>query len=184
MLTPTTTISQFKATYYYRKELQEFCKANNIPYSGLMKVDLEANIIALLSGQKLEVKPKLKTKNWVQDKVALDGEVTMNYKSNEETRAFFQSVIGPKFKFCGAMMKYKENNPEKYVTYQDLVFIWYQEQENKRQGNSSTKQFYKANRYNSFVKQFYADPVNQSKKRSQMLLAWEECKKSGRVNEL
>jgi Domain of unknown function (DUF6434) len=132
----------------------------------------------------LKLNLNIKTKNWVQDKLALDGEVTMNYKSNQETRAFFRSVIGPKFKFCGAMMKYKESNPNKCVTYQDLVDIWYQELENKRQGNSSTKQFYKANRYNSFVKQFYSDPVNQGRKRSQMLLAWEECKKSGRVNEL
>jgi SAP domain-containing new25 len=60
MLTPTTTISQFKATYYYRKELQEFCKANNISYFGLMKIDLETNIIAFLSGKKLEVKSKYK----------------------------------------------------------------------------------------------------------------------------
>lgn len=89
MLTPTTTISQFKATYYYREELIEFCKTNNIPYSGLMKIDLEANIIAFLGGQKPIVKPKTNIKNWVQDKLALDAEVTLNYKSNEETRVFF-----------------------------------------------------------------------------------------------
>jgi hypothetical protein len=103
---------------------------------------------------------------------------------NEETRAFFQSVIGPKFRFCGAMMKYKENNHNVYITYQDLVDIWYSEQEYKKQGKSSTKEFYKANRYNSFVKLFFENPENKGKGRKEMLIAWEECKKSGKVNEL
>lgn len=81
-------------------------------------------------------------------------------------------------------MKFKENNPNVYVTYQDLVSIWYLEQEYKKQGKSSTKEFYKANRYNSFVKQYFESPINKGNKKSQMLLAWDECKKSGKVNEL
>jgi hypothetical protein len=184
MLTPTTTISQFKATYYYKDQLVGFCVANKIPYSGLMKADLEKNIIAFLGNRKPTVKPKSKIIDWVQDKLALDAEVTLNYKSNEETRAFFQSVIGPKFRFCGAMMKYKENNPDEYVTYHDLVNIWYREQEYKKQGKSSTKEFYKANRYNSFVKQFFEDPLHKGKGRAEMLVAWKDCKKSAKVNEL
>jgi SAP domain-containing new25/Domain of unknown function (DUF6434) len=184
MLLPKITIPEFKATYYYREELVEFCKANSIAYSGLMKIDLEANIIAFLGGQKPGIKPKASIKNWVQDKLALDAEVTLNYKSNEETRTFFQSVIGPKFRFCGAMMKHKQNNPGEYVTYQDLVDIWYKEQEYKKQGKSSTKQFYKANRYNSFVKQYFENPDHKGKAPVEMLIAWEVCKKSGKVNEL
>jgi SAP domain-containing new25 len=81
MLTPTTTISQFKATYYYLEELIEFCKTNNIPYSGLMKIDLETNIIAFLGEQKPTIRLKINIKNWMQDKLALDAEVTLNYKS-------------------------------------------------------------------------------------------------------
>jgi hypothetical protein len=184
MLTPTTTVAQFQATYYYKEDLVRFCIENKISYSGLMKYDLERNIIAFLKGEKLVVKPKLKTKNWVQDKLALDNEVTTNYRNNPETRAFFTSVIGSKFRFCGAMMKYKENNPSEYVTYQDLVNIWYAEQEYKKAGTPSTKNFYRANRYNSFVKQFFANPINQGKGRKAMLIAWEECKKSGKANEL
>jgi SAP domain-containing new25/Domain of unknown function (DUF6434) len=184
MILATTTIKEFKATYYYKQDLIRFCIENKILYSGLMKIDLEKNIMAFLGGYKTAVQPKPKTKNWTQDKLGLDCEVTMNYKNNPETRAFFTSVIGPKFRFCGAMMKYKENNPHEYVTYQKLIEIWYTEQEYKKAGTSSTKNFYKANRYNNFVKQFFGDPANNGKGRKQMLIAWEECKKSGKVNEL
>jgi SAP domain-containing new25/Domain of unknown function (DUF6434) len=184
MLSPKATAQEFQAVYYYKQDLIKFCKTNKIPYLGLMKQDLEQNIIAFLHGKKPAVAPKPKVKNWEQDKLALDFEVTLNYKSNETTRAFFESVIGKRFRFCGAMMKYKENNPEKYVTYQDLVDIWYKEQEYKKQGKSSTKQFYKANRYNTFVKKFFEDPKNKGKGRKEMLIAWEQLKKSGRVNEL
>jgi Domain of unknown function (DUF6434) len=140
--------------------------------------------MAFLSNKKFPCEPKPRIKNWIQDKLALDAEVTLNYRSNEITRSFFESIIGKKFSFCGAMMNYKKNNPIELVTYQDLVDIWYKEAENKKQGNSSTKQFYKANRYNSFVKKFFSDPTNQGKVREEMLIAWEECKKSGKVNEL
>jgi hypothetical protein len=184
MIDPKITISKFQAIYYYKQELVEFCIENKIPYSGLMKIDLEANIIAFLQGSKPIINPKIKPKNWTQDKLQLEAEVTLNYRNNPATRAFFESVIGPKFRFCGALMKYKQNNPDDYVTYQKLVDIWYNEQEFKKSGKPSTKNFYKANRYNSFVKQYFSDPINYGKSRKQMLIAWEEYKKSGKVNEL
>jgi hypothetical protein len=184
MLTSKTTLQEFQATYYYKKDLVHFCIANKIPNSGLMKADLEKNIMAFLQGKTPITQSKVRVKNWKQDRLALDAEVTLNYKNNPVTRAFFESVIGKKFRFCGAIMKYKENNPHKYVTYKDLVDIWYKEQEYKKQGKPSTEQFYKANRYNKFVKQFFIDSLNQGKSRKEMLIAWEECKKSGKVNEL
>jgi SAP domain-containing new25/Domain of unknown function (DUF6434) len=108
------SIQKFQATYYYKYELVQFCMANEIPYSGLMKFDLERNIITFLKGEVRFIKPKLRIKNWVQDKLGLGCEVTTNYKNNSQTRAFFVSVIGSKFRFSGAMMKYKEYNPELY----------------------------------------------------------------------
>jgi hypothetical protein len=184
MLTVNTSVTEFTATYYYKDDLVRFCRLNHIPFSGLMKVDLESNIIDFLGGKNPTILPKSRALNWVQDRLALDGEVTMNYRNNAETRAFFESIIGSKFRFCGAMMKYKETHPDDFVTYQDLVNIWYTEQENKKNGTPSTKQFYTANRYNSFMQQFFADPKNSGKGRKEMLLAWEEYKNSGQVNKL
>jgi hypothetical protein len=65
-----------------------------------------------------------------------------------------------------------------------LVNIWYKENENKKIGKQSTKKFYKANRYNTFVKQFFADQNNKGKTQKQMIEAWDVFKKSGKVNKL
>jgi SAP domain-containing new25/Domain of unknown function (DUF6434) len=182
MLSPITTINEFQTNYYYRKDLMVFCKQNKIPYSGLLKIDLERNITLFLSGNNNFIKSKIKGKKWIQDKLDLNSEVTINYRSNEETRQFFVSIIGKKFRFCGAIMNYKKNNPDKYVTYQDLVNVWYEEQKNRKLGKSSTEEFYKTSRYNKFIASFYHDPKNKGKTHKQMIEAWQEFKNSGLVN--
>jgi hypothetical protein len=184
MLNNNTTPADFKKIYYYKQDLVQFCQVNKIPYSGLMKHDLEQNILAFLKGEKPAVKPKKKKSTWVQDKLGLDCEITENFKCNPETRRFFQSIIGPKFHFFLGLIHYKEEHPNQRVTYQDLVNCWYTEQENRKKGIYSTEKYAVSNRYNKFMRMFYADPNNKGKTHKHMIAAWEELKKSGRVNEL
>jgi predicted enzyme involved in methoxymalonyl-ACP biosynthesis len=73
-------------------------------------------------------------------------------------------------------MLYKKLRPNEFVTYQDLVNAWYDEMKNRQDGKSSTEQYYKANRYNQFVKKFYENLQNKGKGRNQMIKAWEEFK--------
>ncbi|MEM1312212.1 MAG: DUF6434 domain-containing protein [Patescibacteria group bacterium] len=179
-----TSLGDFKKNYYYRTDLVDFCKSHGLP-TNLMKVELEENIIAFLGKRSLPHIPKQRdNKLWIQDRLALDAEVTDNYRSNQTTRAFFESIIGKKFSFCAAMMNYKKGRPNERVTYKDLVDVWYQEQENRKSGRSTTTKYYKGNRYNKFVKHYYSDPANKGNTRKQMILAWEEFKKSGKVNSL
>lgn len=179
------SLDEFNKTYFYKYELINFCKKNHLPYQWVLKFDLEKIIQRFLQGEHIPIEPKIKKENtWVQDILWLESEVTDNYRSNQETRVFFESVIGKKFRFCGALMHYKKLHPQEYVTYQDLVNIRYQEQENKKNGISTTKEYYKANRYNEFVKEFYKDSKNIWKKRSEMIQARQQYKLSGKVNML
>jgi SAP domain-containing new25/Domain of unknown function (DUF6434) len=170
-------IEEFKSKYYYKQDLIKICQEYQIPYSGLMKYDLERNIIAYLEGKNPVVKSKKKTQNWTQDKLGLQEVVTDNFRCNPLTRKFFESIIGPKFTFFGALINHKKNNPDKVIYYQDLVDLWYQELINRKNGKSSTAKFYKANRYNKFMKQYYAQ--NKGKTHTDMIKAWENFKKSG-----
>ena len=81
-------------------------------------------------------------------------------------------------------MNYKKNHPDEYVTYRDLVNVWYEEERNRKLCKSTTTKYYKGNRYNKFVKQYYSEPANKGNTRKLMISAWEEFKKSGEVNEL
>jgi hypothetical protein len=176
------SLEEFEKTYFYRPELVQYCQHFAIPHQGLLKADLEHNIRTYLQGEKKYIEAKHAVPHWRQDDLRLDAEVTEHYCNNQATRAFFTSVIGPHFRFNGAMMHYKKTHPDQKVTYQDLVEVWQQEEVKKKQGLPSTKQFYKANRYNEFVKQFYADPQNKGKSRVDMVKAWHELKISGKAN--
>jgi hypothetical protein len=179
-----TSVQQFQSTYYYKEDLVSFCQDNKIPYLGLMKTQLEENIVAFLDNKKLPFQPKKQTVKWTQDKLGLQEEVTDNFKCNPATRKFFESIIGPKFHFCLALIHYKKSHPNQKVIYQDLVNCWYEEQENRKQGKSSTEKYTKGNRYNKFMQQFYADTKNKGKTHKEMIAEWEILKKSGKVNQL
>lgn len=174
-------LETFMRTYFYRQDLHDYCKSKKLPCN-LTKAELEKVIVAYLSGSVYDVQ-KTKSNSWTQDVLALNAEVTTNYRSNQVTRDFFVSIIGPKFRFCGAMMKYKLQHPDQKVIYQELVDIWYREQENKKAGNPTGHLYFTANRYNKFVQDFYRRPDNKGKPRNQMITAWKEYKNSGRVNE-
>lgn len=144
------SVEDFTKTYYYKYELIDFCHQNKLPYSG-QKVELEKRIIAFLKGEKIAVEVKSKKTKWVQDTLGLDCQVTDNYKNNQATRNFFESVIGSSFKFNGAVMNYKRLHPNELVTYQDLVSAYYADKIDQKAGITTSERYYKGNRYNKFV---------------------------------
>jgi hypothetical protein len=177
------TPEEFQKTYYYRDDLVQFCKLHKLPYN-LQKVELEKIILAYLTDGKIPTKSPVKKTKWVQDKLGLDCEVTENYKSNEVTRQFFKSVIGDSFKFNGAVMNYKKFHPNEKVIYQDLVNAYYADKSDHKEGIMTSERYYKGNRYNKFVREFYLNPENKTKTREEMIQAWNILKLSGNVNKL
>lgn len=174
---------EFIRTYYYRNELAGFCRQNKLDSNG-QKVKLEKRILSFLKGEKIIVKIKLPKTKWLQDKLGLDSEVTSNYKNNKVTRDFFESVIGASFKFNGAMMNYKKLYPNFFVTYQDLVDAYYADKIDQKVGIMTSQRYYKGNRYNKFVREYFAKNENIGKTRNNMIVAWNELKQSGKVNKL
>ena len=61
-------------------------------------------------------------------------------------------------------------------TYRDVVCAWYEEEERKKDPTFKKKiapQF----EYNQFTRDFFADPKNQGKSRSEAIDAWNKIKK-------
>ncbi len=175
-LTKDSSILDFKAFYWLKEELQLFCRENGMSASG-SKIEISDRIESfLLTGEikkplrNTRVNTKLKT----QIILSLDTVIMENHRCSQDVRAFFKTVISPKFHFSTYIQNYLKNNVGK--TYRDVVDAWYKEEERKKDPSYEKKiapQF----EYNQFIRDFFADPENKGKSREEAMEAWNNIKK-------
>ncbi len=174
-LTKDISIKDFDEYYWLKKELQRFCRDNGLSTTG-SKMELFDRIKTyLLTGE--IVKPnrnrKLNKKIDSDSKLSLDTVITEKHRCSQDVRAFFKTVI-PKFHFSTYIQNYFKNNIGK--TYRDAVNAWYEEEERKKDPTYEkviAPQF----EYNQFIRDFFADPKNQGKKRDEAIKEWNKIKK-------
>ncbi len=175
-LTENTPIQTFKEYYWLKEELQTFCRTNGISTSG-SKMELSERIETFLQTGEIK-KPVRKSTRGSGNSVAqialsLDTVITEHHRCSQEVRAFFKSVI-PSFHFSTYIQNYFKNNVGK--TYRDAVGAWYEE-ENRKKDPSFMKQIAPQFEYNQFIRDFFSDPTNQGKSRTDAIEAWNEIKK-------
>ncbi|MCV9885630.1 SAP domain-containing protein [Metabacillus halosaccharovorans] len=174
-LTKHTSIQSFKNYYWLKTELQTFCRENGISVTG-SKQEIADRIEAFLKTGEIKSpirKPSVKRNIQLLEELSLDTVITENHRCSQSVRAFFKTVI-PKFHFSTFIQDYFKNNIGK--TYQDVVDAWYEEEERKK-APTYTKKIAPQFEYNQFTRDFFADPKNRGKSRTDAIEAWKKIKK-------
>ncbi|UFU00058.1 SAP domain-containing protein [Radiobacillus kanasensis] len=180
ILTKAMSVKEFKDFYWLKEELQAFCRKSGWSASG-SKVELAERIEIFLSTGKV-VKPSRKIKSTIKPKepLSLDTVITENHRCSQEVRAFFKSVISPKFHFSTYIQNYFKTNVGK--TYRDAVHAWYEEEKRKKDP-SYKKEIAPQFEYNRFIRDFFADSNNKGKSRERAIEEWNRIKKLPGSNE-
>jgi len=174
-LTKHTSIQSFKNYYWLKTELQTFCRENGISVTG-SKQEIADRIEAFLKTGEIKSpirKPSVKRNIQLLEELSLDTVITENHRCSQSVRAFFKTVI-PKFHFSTFIQDYFKNNIGK--TYRDVVDAWYEEEERKK-APTYTKKIAPQFEYNQFTRDFFADPKNRGKSRTDAIEAWKKIKK-------
>lgn len=174
-LTKEITVKEFKNYYWLKKELQVFCRENRISPSGSKRDIAERVEIFLRTGeiQKRVRKSKEIRKADFQVELSLDTVITEDHRCSQKVRAFFKTVI-PNFHFSTYIQNYFKDNIGK--TYLDVVTAWNKEEARRKDPSYKTKiglQF----EYNQFIRDYFANPKNQEKRREKAVKAWHTIKK-------
>jgi len=134
-LTSATAVRDFTSFYWLKEELIAFCRANALPTNG-SKIELAQRIEHFLQTgtvrQQAERRRRVRKRTvlQMQEPLSVSTIITEDYRSSQENRAFFTSIIGPRFHFTTRFMQFCKNNVGK--TYQDAIDEWYSEEREKR----------------------------------------------------
>ncbi|MFC7688168.1 DUF6434 domain-containing protein [Ureibacillus sp. GCM10028918] len=180
-LTKEINIQSFKDFYWLKEELQTFCRENGLSPSG-SKIEISDRIETFLQTgeiKKPDRKSGINKKLEPQANLSLDTVITENHRCSQDVRAFFKTVI-PNFHFSTYIQNYFKNNVGK--TYRDVVDAWFEEVE-RMKDPSFKKNIAPQFEYNRFIRDFFADPENQTKSREEAIEAWNAIKKLPGSNE-
>ncbi|MEH7526388.1 DUF6434 domain-containing protein [Bacillus sp. JJ1503] len=176
ILSKDISIQAFSDYYWLKEELQVFCREHQLSASG-SKLEIADRIETFLQTGEIKKPPKQKKghmKAETETLLSLDTVIKENHRCSQHVRAFFKTVIGPKFHFSTFIQNYFKNNIGK--TYRDVVDAWHEEEARKKVPSYKKKiapQF----EYNQFVHDFFADPKNGGKSRQEAIEAWNHIKK-------
>jgi len=174
-LTKHTSIQSFKNYYWLKTELQTLCRENGISVTGSKQEIADRIEVFLKTGEIKSPIRKQNVKRNIQllEELSLDTVITENHRCSQSVRAFFKTVI-PNFHFSTYIQNYFKNNTGK--TYRDVVDAWYEEEERKK-APTYTKKIAPQFEYNQFTRDFFADPKNRGKSRTDAIEAWNKIKK-------
>jgi hypothetical protein len=98
----------------------------------------------------------------------------VNFKSDQRTREFFESVIGPHFHFTAHLNQFMRGRHN--LTYDDLVQEWLAERE-RRKDRSYKPAIMKSCEYNQYIRDFFEDPPNRGKSLKDAITSWNKTKR-------
>lgn len=174
-LTKDINPEEFLGYYWLKAELSQFCRSEGIPASG-NKEELTQKIELYLRTGNIEQTKKRangKKRESRKDALSLETIITKNHRCSQDVRVFFQSVI-PKFHFSTYIQTYFKENIGK--TYQDAVDAWHEEEERKKTPGYQ-REIGKQFQYNQFMRDFFRDPKNKEKTRTDAIVEWNKTKK-------
>lgn len=156
------SIQDFKDFYWYKEELIDFCRSENLDKRG-GKIELAKRIENFLqTGERLpfqEKKSKTSRFDWNTEKLTIETEITDNYKNTENVREFFKNQIGNKFKFNVKFMNWMKTAQGKSLG--DAVEQWISITEEMRTGKTE-KTIAPQFEYNTYIRDFLKDNPSKS----------------------
>ena len=156
------SIPDFRAFYWLKKELVQFCRENNLKTSG-GKIEIAKRIEHFLAtGESKFIKVNIQSKasskfDWHTAKLSLQTTITDNYKNTQNVRKFFETQLGKPFKFNVRFMNWMKSNSGK--TLKDAIQEW--ERINTAAKNTNKpKNIAPQFEYNRYLRDFLADNPN------------------------
>ena len=168
--------------YWYMEELVAFCRASGLTTAGhkhevIERVRRHLQHRAQPALQKVAPVQKKKTVSAVR-KFGLDEPIGLDYKCDAETRAFFESVIGPHFHFTAHLQRFRKARVDQALTYGDLAREWVAEYE-RRKDKNYTSTLMHTWEYNTFVREYMRDKErNAGKTMKDAAAAWNLVRQS------
>jgi hypothetical protein len=168
--------------YWLKEELTQFCRQLGIPASG-RKLEILKRIEVFLRTGKV-IRPERIILGANEDKsesrgAASKADLTLatpvvNFKSDQRTREFFESIIGPQFHFTAHLNQFMRGRED--LTYGDLVKEWLAERE-RRKDKSYKPEIMKSGEYNRYIRDFFANRSNQGKTLKDAIASWNKVKR-------
>ena len=168
--------------YWLKKELVQFCHQLGVPASGrkleiLRRIEVYLKTGKVLPPERIVLGAPNNSSASQADgrnrKLTLATPV-VNFKSDQRTRDFFTSVIGPQFHFTAHLNQFMRGRHD--LTYGDLVKEWLAERD-RRKDKSYKPRIMKSGEYNQFIRDFFADPANLGKRLTDAVSSWERVKR-------
>ena len=184
-LTSAISVEDFRDYYWLKEELQDFCREYAISTRG-GKIEISQRIERFLTTRSIAPADRAnshfssftsKSRSITKSKapehyggpLSSRTIIPSDFKCSQENRAFFESVIGPRFHFSVYMQDFFKQNVGK--TYQDAIDAWYAEEERKKDKNYK-KEISSQFEYNRFTRDFFSDPKNKGKTHKNAIAAW------------
>ena len=163
------TYKQFTDYYWMKSEMQELCRLFGLNATG-SKQDIKMKIEKFyLRGEIPEKKKKKKIESkfdWMNAKLTKSTVITDNYRSSQNVRNFFKSVVGEKFHFSVELLQYMRKSAGK--TLEDAVSEYRKIEKRKKSGKLTKISL--SCEYNQYIRDFFAD--NPGKTFKQAVICW------------
>lgn len=158
MLNRHISIKDFRDFYWYKEELQSFCRREGLDTRG-GKIELAKRIeIFLTSGKRMAfnaVKTKAISKfDWSKEKLSPETIITDSYKNTQNVRMFFLEHIGKKFRFNVQFMAWFKSAQGK--TLGDAIVKW-EEIARHHTTQKEIKDIAPQFEYNTYIRDFLRD---------------------------
>jgi len=156
----------FKAHYWLKEELIDFCRIIGINTSG-GKIEISNSVISYLEtgiviprSEKQNKTPKSNF-DWNTETLSLETVISDSYKNTENVRAFFKQLIGSNFKFNVTFMDWMKRNSGKTLgdavdKYREIALL----KKDKIYRTEIAPQF----EYNTYIRDFFTNNPDRSMK--------------------
>ena len=168
------SLADFKAYYWMRADLAGFARQLGLATHGY-KPDLSARIERRLRGM-----PDAPAQGHTKAKGTRDSDRQLrrntrviNYKSDDKTREFFRSQIGPDFHFTYYLNQHRLAH--RNLTYGDLADEWVAERDRRRSGDYQPPTA-EHGKYNRYIRDFFADEENKGRSLRDAAASWNAIK--------
>lgn len=174
-LSTKISIQDFKDFYWYKEELIDFCRSENLDKRG-GKIEIVNRIEKFLKTGEREPYHEHKSQtsrfDWNTEMLTTETKITDNYKNTENVREFFKNQIGDKFKFNVKFMNWMKTAQGR--TLGDAIEQWVSIT-NEMRTDKSHKQIAPQFEYNTYIRDFMKD--NPDKTLQEAINCW-KIKKS------
>lgn len=178
-------LEDFRDLYWLKEELVSFARRLGLRTSG-SKPELTLRIEERLGGQSpsgaaegspATARPSQSAARDSDQQLSRSTPV-VNYKSDAETRAFFQQQIGPAFHFTYHLNQFRlaRTRAGEPLTYGDLIDEWLAERD-RRSAPDYKAPIASHGKYNRFIRDYFADPKNRGRSLQDAAVAWNQVKK-------